>query len=76
MKKAPGDIILLYMCTIKEDHRIYGSSDMFFDIFGSFLPFSPPKNQKVEKMKKNGDLIILHACTTNEDNIIFMMYGF
>ena len=24
----PGDIILLHMCTLNEDHMVYGSSDV------------------------------------------------
>ena len=61
-EKMPGDIILLPMCTINEDHVMYGSWDIkaqwteFFVILGHFLPFdSPnnPKNQNYEQLKKN-----------------------
>ena len=44
-KKTPGDIILLHMCTINQDHMMHGSWDMkcnrqnFFVILGNFLPF-------------------------------------
>ena len=27
-KKLPGDIIILYMCTINENHMMHGSGDM------------------------------------------------
>ena len=39
MKKMPGDIIHLQMCTINEDHMVYGSRDMEHDRqnFLSFL---------------------------------------
>ena len=49
VKKIPGDIILLHMCTINEDHMIYGSWDIrhdwqFFCHLGPFfLPFDPSK---------------------------------
>ena len=60
-KNPPGHIILLYMCTINQDHMIYGSWGMkfnrqiFFVILHNFLPFYPPntlKNEKVENEKK------------------------
>ena len=82
-QKTPGEIILLHMCTINQDHMIYGSWDIknkgqsFFLILGPFLPFDPhnnPKNQYFEKIKKKTpkDIIILHLCTTNDNHI---MYG-
>ena len=61
MKKMYGDIILLQMCTINEDHMTYGPeiddvTDIFFCHFGSFFALSPPhnlENQDFETMKKN-----------------------
>ena len=38
MEKIPGDIIILYMCTINENHMMYGSWDMECD-WQTFLPF-------------------------------------
>ena len=62
MKKTPGDIIILHLCTRNDNHMMYGSSDIkhnrhnfFFFHFVYFLPFYPvnnPKNQNFEKMKK------------------------
>ena len=60
-KKKTGDIILLQICSISEDHMMYVSWDtthgrQFFVILGHFLHFDPPnnpKNQNFEKMKKN-----------------------
>ena len=61
MKKSPGYIIPLHMCTIHDNHMMHGSWDMernglnFFVILDHFLPFYPPdnpKNQNFEKMKK------------------------
>ena len=72
MKKPPGDIIILYMCTINDNHMMYG----FWDILDHFLPFYPPnylKNQNFGKMKKpSGDITILHMCTIHDNH---MMYG-
>ena len=70
MKKAPGDIISLHMCTINENH-VYGSWDIecnrqnFFVILDHFFLFNPPnkpENQNLEKWKKPWDIIILHLC--------------
>ena len=60
-KKTPWDIIILHMYTIKDNHMIYGSwiikhNTEFFVILSYFLHFYPPnnpKNQNLEKMKKN-----------------------
>ena len=48
MYKNPGNIILLHMCTINEDHIMWflrhkGTTDV---ILGHFLPFDPPNNPK------------------------------
>ena len=75
-KKLPGDVILLHMCAINDDHMMYGSWDMehdrFFVILDYFLPFYPPKNPKnqtFEKMKKTReDINILHMCTINNNH--------
>ena len=46
-KKMHGNIILLHMCTMNQDHMMYGSWDIryngqnVFVILGHFLPFSP-----------------------------------
>ena len=62
-KKTPGDIILLYMCTINQDHMhpwdmMYGSWEIkfnrqaYFVILGNFLSFFPPNSPKTENFKK------------------------
>ena len=78
MWKTSGDIILLHMGTINQDHMMYGSwdiKDRVFVILGHFLPFDPPnnpENQSFEKMKKaSGDIIILHSCTTKDHHIMY-----
>ena len=51
IKKMPGDIIILHMCTINNKHMIYGSWDMecdgqnFLSFWTIFYPFTP-KNSK------------------------------
>ena len=80
MRRLPEDIIILHMCTINNNHMMYGSRDMehdgqfFFAILYHFLPFYHPnnlKNQNFEKMKKTpGDIIILPKCTKNHDHIL------
>ena len=64
MKQHPADIIILHLCTINDNHIMYGSWDMksykqkFFVIFGHFLHFTPITTQKIKKMKKtHGDII-------------------
>ena len=59
MKKMPGDIILLHMCTINEDHMIYGSWNKvqqaeFFVTLGHFLPVDHwlPQKSKFSKIEK------------------------
>ena len=70
--KKPGDIILLHMCTINEDHMMYVSWDE--RRHRHFLPFdrpNNPKNQNFGKMSKPlRDVIILQLRTTNDDQMM------
>ena len=77
----PGDTIFLYMCTINDNHMLYGSWDTkcdteFFLILDHFLPFYLLTTQKIKNLKKfkekPGDVIILHTCTINDNHV---MYG-
>ena len=66
MKKKPGDIITLHMCTINDNHMMYGSWDMkrdgqqnflsFWTIFGLLTPtplsILPPNNPKNQNFEK------------------------
>ena len=82
MKKTPGDVIVLHMCTVNEVQMMCGSWDMewdrqnFFVILSLFLLFystNNPKNKNFKEMKKMpGDIIILHRCTINDNH---KMYG-
>ena len=45
-KKNPGDIIILHLCTTKDDHKMYGSWDIEHDrpnvlSFWAICPFAP-----------------------------------
>ena len=80
MKKPPGDIMILHMCTIHDNHIMNGSrdwsvTDRIFCHFGPFFALLPPnnlKNQNFEKMKKIcGDIIILCVCTINDNQMIY-----
>ena len=57
IEKTQGDIILLRMCTINEDHMMYGSRDMerngqnFLSSWAIFCRFTPT-NYKIKILKK------------------------
>ena len=61
MKKKLGDIITLHMCTINDNHMMYGSWDMecgrhnflsFWTIFCPYTPLTTPKIKIFNKWKK------------------------
>ena len=57
MKKPPGDIITLHMCTINRNHIMYSSWDMkcdwqnFLSFWTVFCPFTPITTQKIKTLK-------------------------
>ena len=61
IKKNPGDIIILKLCTTNDDHIMYGLWDIkrtkqiFLSFWAIFCPFTPLTTQKIKlkKMKKN-----------------------
>ena len=65
-EKASGDIIILHMCTINDNHMMYGSWDMVRDecnfYFSFWATFWDPKIKIKKNEKKPGDIIILHVC--------------
>ena len=74
MKKTPGDIIILHMCTTDDNHMMNGSWDMerdgqnvlsFWTIFAIYHPKKPKKNQAP------GDIIILHKCIKNHNHMLY-----
>ena len=74
VKKPPGDIILLHMFNVNEDHMMYGLWDIkawlteFFDIYGHFSSFIL---LTFWKFKTPGDITILRLCTTNDSHMIY-----
>ena len=58
IKKAPGDIFILHICTINYSHMMYGSWGMecngqnFLSFWTIFCPFTPLTKQKIKILKK------------------------
>ena len=58
MKNKSGDIIILHMCTISDNHIMYGSWDMecdgenFLSFWTVFCPFNPLTTRKIKILKK------------------------
>ena len=60
----PGDIILLHMCTIYEDHTVYDSWNRGHDR-QTFLPFYPLTICKIKilkKLKKHMEILSCYTC--------------
>ena len=57
IKKEPGDIIILQMCTINDNHEMcflrYGVWQIFFCHFAPFFDILPPEKPKKSKFWKN-----------------------
>ena len=73
MKKMPGDIVILHMCTINDNHIMYGSWDMEpdgldFSHFGPFFALLPPWQPKKSKFwtndKNHQDILPFYTCVT------------
>ena len=78
------NIFILQMCTINDNHMMYGSWDMecdrlfclsFWTIFCTFTNTpSPLTTQKIKIFKKwkktPGDIITLHKCKKNHDHML------
>ena len=87
-KKNPGDIILLHLCTINENHMMYGSWEVvaqrteFFVILGHFLPFDPHLTTRKIKILKNEnkglEILSFHTCVPQmrrSYDVWFLRYG-
>ena len=79
MKKIPGDIIILKMCIINDNHMNSGSWDMehnkhnsfsFLIGFCTFTPLTTAKSKFWKNEKNLGDIIILHNGTKNHDHML------
>ena len=83
LKKTLGEIIILHICTINDNHMTYGSWDMehkdrIFCHSGPFFAlflFYGPRKSKFWKMKKiPGDTIILQMCTINDSHMMYVSW--
>ena len=71
MKKPPGDIIILHMCTINDNHMTYGSWDIkcnrqiflsFWTIFCTFIPLTTQKIKILKKGKNYQEILSFYTC--------------
>ena len=66
------------ICTINDNHMMYGPwdkeydrTDIIFSHSGPFLALLPQKLKNFEKMKKlPGDIFILHRCNINDNHVM------
>ena len=83
LKKTPGNIIILHICTINDNHMIYGSRGMecnlqnFLSFWNIFCPFfylaMDPENQILEKWKKHLTVISFYKCVPSRTVIWCMV---
>ena len=78
MKKTLGDIIILHMWTINENHMMYDTWDMewdtqiFFLILDNFYClFTPLTTHKIKIFNKWKKPLEIHKCTINDNNIMY-----
>ena len=71
LKKTPGDIIILHICTINDNHMMYGFWDMehgrqnFLSFWTVCCPFTPLWAQKIKilkKWKKHLKILTFYKC--------------
>ena len=80
LKKAPGDIIILHICTINDNHMMYGSWDMEYDgqKFLSFLtifcPFTPLTTWKMKILKKWRECLEISYFYNSAPRIMIICY--
>ena len=80
MKKLPGDIILFHMCTINDNHMMYGSWDMehdrqnFLSFWTIFCPFTPLTTQKIKILKKWKKHLEISSFYTSVPKIMIICY--
>ena len=80
MKKTPGDITILHLCTTNDNHMMYGSQDMECERQTFSLPFYLPNNLEnkiLNKWKKNAlryhFLHVYHKWKSYD--VWFLIYG-
>ena len=83
LKKTPGNIITLHLCTTNDNHMMYGSWDMecnrqnilsFWAIFCPFISLTTWKIKILKKWKKDLEIsyiTILQKCTKNHNHMLY-----
>ena len=70
-KTLPGDIIILHMCTINDNHMMYGSWDLehdwwnFLSFWTLLCPFNPLTTRKIKILKnskKDLEILSFYTC--------------
>ena len=85
-KKQPGDITILHMCTINDNHMIHGSWNMerdrqnFLSLWTIFCPFTPLTTIKIKilwKWKKSREILSYYNSVPKIMTfaILFLRYG-
>ena len=80
LEKAPGDIIILQVCTIIENHMIYGSCcsmrdrQNFLSFSAISCPFTPLSTQKIKILKKWKIFLEVLSFYTSVSKIMIICY--
>ena len=80
MKKTPEDIIILQMCTINDNHMMYGSWDMehdgqnFLSFWTVFCPFTPLTTWKIKILKNWKKYLEISSFYTSVPKIMIICY--
>ena len=83
LKKIPGYIIHLYICTINENHMSHmmlcdiehneQNLLLFQTVFLLFYPHDNPKNQHFKNSKRSGDIIISHVSHKRQSHDVWFL---
>ena len=76
MKKIAGDIIILHMWTIYDNHMIYGSCDghNFLSFWTAFCPFTPLTTRKIKILKNWKKSLKISAFYNSVPKIMIICY--
>ena len=80
LKRAPGDIIILHMCSINDTHMMYGSWDIERDrqillsFWTIFCLFTPLTTQKVKILKQRKNCKEILSFYTSVQKIMIICY--
>ena len=80
VKETPGDIIILHMCTINDNHMVYGSWDMerdrqnFLSFWTIFCPFTLLTTRKIKILKKWQKRLEISSFYTSVPKIMIICY--